>query len=110
MQQCRAMIACLINVIPEPVYEDYSFEVEDCAAAVENMLLAVTALGLATVWIDGWLRVDSRADRIGELLGAPEGKIIQVVLPIGKPAEEYRRPKKKPFSERAWFNKYGQAD
>ncbi len=108
MQQCRAMIACVVNVDPEPVYESMSFEVEDCAAAVENMLLAVTALGYATVWIDGWLRVEGRAERIGELLGAPEGKIIRITLPIGIPSEEYRQPKKKPFAERAWFNSYGQ--
>ncbi len=110
MQQCRAMIACLVNVDPEPVYESMSFEVEDCAAAVENMLLAVTALGFATVWIDGWLRVEGRAERIGELLGVPEGKIVRIALPIGAPAEEYPRPKKKPFGERAWFNNYGQTE
>lgn len=108
MQQCRAMIACIVNVDPEPVYESMSFEIEDCAAAVENMLLAVTALGLATVWIDGWLRVEDRAERIGELLAVPKGKIIRIVLPIGVPAEEYRQPKKKPFAERAWFNKFDQ--
>jgi len=107
MQQCRAMIACVVNVEPEAVYEDMSFEVEDCATAVENMLLATTALGYATVWIDGWLRVDKRAERIGELLSVPKGKIIRVVLPIGVAIEEYPRPKKKPFGERAWFNKFG---
>jgi nitroreductase len=108
MQQCRAMIACVVNVEPESVYEDMSFEVEDCAAAVENMLLATTALGYATVWIDGWLRVEERAERIGKLLSVPEGKIIRVVLPIGVAVEEYPRPKKKPFCKRAWFNKFGE--
>lgn len=108
MQQCRALIACIVDIEPEAVYEGHSFVVEDCAAAVENMLLAVTALGYATVWIDGWLRVENRAERIGELLGVPEGKIVRIVLPIGIPAEEYKQPKKKSFDERAWFNKYGQ--
>ena len=107
MQQCRTMIACVVNVTPEPVYEDMSFEVEDCAAAVENMLLAITALGYASVWIDGWLRREQRAQKIGKMLGVPEGKIIRIVLPIGVAAEEYPRPKKKAFDERAWFNKHG---
>lgn len=106
MQQCRAMITCVVNIDPEPVYEGMSFEVEDCAAAVENMLLAITALGYASVWIDGWLRVESRAERISELLDVPEGKIIRVVLPVGVPTEEYRRPEKKAFQERAWFNRH----
>lgn len=107
MQQGRAMIVCVVNVEPESVFEDMSFEVEDCAAAVENMLLAITALGYASVWIDGWLRVDNRAAKIGELLSVPEGKIIRIVLPIGVASEEYPRPKKKAFDERAWFNKHG---
>jgi nitroreductase len=106
MQQARAMITCVVNVAPEAVFEDMSFEIEDCAAAVENMLLAITGLGYASVWIDGWLRVDDRAERIGELLSVPEGKIIRIVLPIGAASEEYPRPKKKAFDERAWFNKH----
>ena len=107
MQQCRAMIACVVNVTPAAVYEDMSFEVEDCAAAVENMLLAITSLDYASVWIDGWLRREERAEKIGELLGVPEGKIIRVVLPVGVASEEYPRPKKKSFDERAWFNAHG---
>jgi nitroreductase len=107
MQQCRAMIACIIDLEPEEVYFGMSFQVEDCAAAVENMLLAITALGYATVWTDGWLRRKGRAEAIGALLGVPEGKIVRVVLPIGVPTEDYPRPEKKPFKERAWFNKHG---
>jgi nitroreductase len=108
MQQCRALIACIVDIEPEAVYEGLSFQVEDCAAAVENMLLAVTALGYATVWIDGWLRAQGRAETIGDLLGVPKDKLIRVVLPIGIPSEEYRQPEKMSFGERAWFIKFGQ--
>ena len=106
MQQCRALIACIIDKEPEPIYEGHSFIVEDCAAAVENMLLAITALGCATVWIDGWLRSQGRAEEIGKLLGVPETKIVRVVLPIGIPNEEYNQPTKKPFEQRAWFRAF----
>ena len=108
MQQCRALIVCIVDIEPEAVYEGLSFQVEDCAAAVENMLLAVTALGYATVWIDGWLRAQGRAESIGNILGVPKDKLIRVVLPIGVPSEEYRQPEKMPFGQRAWFNKFGQ--
>ena len=108
MQQCQALIACIIDKEPESIYEGYSFQIEDCAAAVENMLLATTALGYATVWVDGWLRVQDRADKIGKLLCVPKDKIVRVVLPIGIPSEEYTQPAKKPFEQRAWFNKYGE--
>jgi hypothetical protein len=52
--QVRAFIACILNENPEAVYEGHAFQVEDCAAAVENMLLPITALSCASVWIDHW--------------------------------------------------------
>ncbi|MHC4963172.1 MAG: nitroreductase family protein [Planctomycetota bacterium] len=78
------------------------------SAAVENMLLGITALGYASVWIDGWLRVDGHNKTIGKLLGVPETKIVRILLPIGVPAKEVRGPEKMSFNERAFFNKYGQ--
>jgi nitroreductase len=106
MQQAKAFIACITDKHPEAVYEGFEFQVEDCAAAVENMLLAITALGYASVWIDGWLRVDTRNEKIGQLLGTPDGKIVRILLPIGVPAKEVRGPEKMAFEERAWFNQY----
>ncbi len=106
MRQARAFIACVIDKDPEPVYHGHSFQIEDCAAAVENILLAVTALGYATVWIDGWLRLEDHAERIGKALDLPREKIIRVLLPIGIPEEVVPRKEKKPFEERAWFNSY----
>ena len=105
-QQAKVMIACIIDKNPEAVYEGFEFQVEDCAAAVENMLLAITALGYASVWIDGWLRVDNRNEAIGKLLSVPDDKVVRILLPIGVPAEEIKGPEKMAFNERAWFNKY----
>ena len=82
--------------------------VVDCAAAVENMLLAITALGYATVWLDGALRAGDRAARIGRLLGVPAGRNVQIVLPIGTPVEPGRPREKLPFEQRAWYNHYGE--
>jgi len=107
MLQAKAFIACIIDANPEAIYEGFEFQVEDCAAAVENMLLAITALGYASVWIDGWLRVDSRNEKIGKLLGVPNSKIVRILLPVGVAAKEVRGPKKMAFDERAGFNKYG---
>jgi len=107
IQQAKAFIVCIVDVNPAPVINDRSYQVEDCSAATENILLAITALGYATVWVDGWLRDKGRAESIGGLLGVPEGKIIRVLLPIGVPAEATQGPAKKPFEERAWFNRHG---
>ena len=106
MQQAKAYIACIVDTDPQPVYEGLSFAVEDCAAAVENMLLAITGLGYATVWIDGWLRADSRARKIADILEVPKEKTVRILLPIGVPAKQMHQPPKKPFNQRAWFNKY----
>ena len=45
------MIVCVAD--PRPVFQTMSFVLEDCAAAVENILLALTSLGYATVWFEG---------------------------------------------------------
>jgi len=107
MQTAGAFIACIVNDPHVPVVGDISFEIEDCSAAVENILLATTAMGYATVWIDGWLRGEDRAEKIGRLLKLPAGKKIRIILPIGVPAEQAAPPPKKPFSSRAWYNSYG---
>ena len=107
MQQAKAMICVVTDREPEPVYQGMSFQVEDCSAATENMLLAITALGYASVWIDGWLRAENRAELIGNMLDIPKDKVLRIVLPVGVPTEEAPRREKMPFSERAWFNAYG---
>jgi len=109
VQDAKAVIACVIAKKPRPVYDSQSFEVEDCSAAIENLLLAVTALGYATVWIDGHLREGRRAEKLGRLLGVPRGRIVRVMLPIGTPASRGPRRNKKPFRERAWFNRHGRS-
>ena len=101
----QAMIVCATD--PRPILADMSFAVEDCAAAVENMLLAVTALGYASVWIDGALRVENRAARIGQILGVPSDHDVRILLPIGVAAEPGRQKEKLPFHQRAGFNRHG---
>ena len=73
------MIVCVAD--PRPILGPLSFAAEDCAACVENMLLAITALGYATVWLDGVLRVEDKAARIARLLGVPEDRHVRIVLP-----------------------------
>lgn len=101
----KAVIVCLMET--RPVFKCMTFGIEDCAAATENMLLAITALGYATVWLDGVVREDSRAQQLATLLGVPAGKEVRIVLPIGVPKEKCLQRERLPFNERAWFNHYG---
>ncbi|MDH4202220.1 MAG: nitroreductase family protein [Phycisphaerae bacterium] len=105
MQQARAYIACIVDKQPPGVYEELSFQVEDCAAAVENMLLGIAALGYASVWVDGWLRREGRAETIGTMLDVPTDKIVRVILPVSVPEKDVIGPEKMGFDERAWFNR-----
>jgi nitroreductase len=100
----RAMIACIVD--PRPVHEGVSFGVEDCSASVENMLLAITALGYASVWLDYALREHGNGVKIGALLGVPEDKSVRILLPLGVPVEAAAQREKLLFGRRAWFNRY----
>lgn len=105
-QTAQAFIVLLVDKSPKPVFAGTSFEIEDCSAAAENMLLAVTALGYATVWIDGWLLLENNAEVLGRILGIPEEKRVKIILPIGVPASRHEQHSKAPFEHRAWFNRY----
>jgi len=104
-RSAKAVIVCVAD--PRVILGGVSFATEDCAASVENMLLAATALGYATVWLDGVLRREDRARRIARLLGVPDDREVRILLPIGVPAEQHAQKEKLPFDRRAWFNRYG---
>lgn len=104
METAPAVIVVLSN--PIKAYKDMCFAKEDYSAAVENILLAITALSYATVWIDGQLRRDEKAEKIAELLGVPSNLIVRVVLPLGIPTIKKEQKEKLPFIKRAWFNGY----
>lgn len=89
-------------------YNGRCFNVQDYGAAIENILLAVTALGYASCWVEGYI-TDAQAigQKMGMLLGVPEGYEVVAYLPIGIPAQESGRAKYKAFAERAWFNCFG---
>jgi len=64
-----------------------SYMLQDCSAAIENLLLAVSALGLGACW----LGVHPREDRIAHVsktLGLPTHVIPVSAIAVGWPAEE----------------------
>lgn len=63
------------------------FWVQDCAAATENMLIAVAALGLGAVWLGGHPRED-RVAAIRAALGIPEHAGVLCLISIGHPGEK----------------------
>ena len=68
-----------------------TMEIQSSAAAVQNLLLAATSLGLATVWL-GILYLIK--DEILEYLGEPKGEFMAVV-PVGYAAKPGKGPQKR---------------
>lgn len=92
------------------VYRDKCFNVQDYSAAIENMLLAIKALGYESCWYEGHITDDDDiAGKIAVHMGIPDDYKIVCILPVGKPAEETRRVAKKPFDSRVWFNGLGES-
>ena len=93
---------------PIPVIGNICLNIQDYAAAMENMLLAITALGYISCWIEGRIIQSAETQmQIAKFLNIPDEYTVVGFLPIGVPESEGKRPQYKPFHERAWFNNYG---
>ncbi len=89
-------------------YRDKCFAVQDYSAAIENMLLAAEELGYRSCWFEGHITDDDDiAGKMAEILGVPAGYELVCFLPLGRAESEPAAPKKKPFEERAFFNRFG---
>ena len=99
----------IICVLSEKIYVNShtSYYKQDYAAAVENMLLAITALGYKSCWIEGQICDNTdNGKRMAKILGVPDNYELVVILPVGIADEDLMRKDKKLFEERAWFNGY----
>ncbi len=77
--------------------------VEDGAAAIENMLIASTALGYGSCWLEGYTL--PREEEFKVLLGIPKTKKLLTLIPIGVPVE-WPKKEKKPLAEVLHWEKY----
>jgi len=66
--------------------KDIGYIVQDCAAATQNILLAVHSKGLGAVWLGIYPRAE-RIAGIRQLLNIPEHIIPISLIAIGYPAE-----------------------
>jgi nitroreductase len=77
-----------ILVCADPARETIpGFWPQDCAAATENLLLAVHGMGLGAVWI-GLYPVADRERATREVLRVPDGLVPFAMAAIGRPAEQ----------------------
>jgi nitroreductase len=79
---------------------------EDGSAAVENMLIASTALGYGSCWVQG--DAMPYEQEFKKLLGVPDDKRLVTLVPIGVPTQWPTRGKK-PLEEVIHWEKYSGA-
>ncbi|PWH12042.1 MAG: nitroreductase family protein [Anaerolineae bacterium] len=92
--------AAVIAVVLDPKSRWW---VEDGAAAIQNMLIASTALGYGACWIQG--DVIPREEHFKTLLNIPDEKRLMALIPIGVPAERPER-EKKPLTQVIHWEKF----
>jgi nitroreductase len=64
-----------------------SYLLQDCSAAIENLLLAAHALGLGACWLGVHPRED-RIRKVSDLLGLPRQVIPVACIALGQPGEQ----------------------
>jgi nitroreductase len=80
------------------------FWVQDCSAAVENILIAAAGLGLGTVWIGSYPNEDVIKTE-QDILGIPESIVPMALIYVGYPGEE--KPARTQYEEsRVHWQKY----
>jgi nitroreductase len=78
---------------------------ESIYPAVQNLMLAAGALGLASALTTIAL---GYADELRDLLGLPTGVLPMAVVPVGYPARPLGPPRREPFTVRTHRERYGE--
>ena len=80
----------------------------DTSAAIENMLLMVTALGLGACWVIAPC-IDIRdEERVKALLNIPEGFKAVSVISVGRPTRPHRPRPRMPINQIVFSEKWGE--
>lgn len=78
--------------------------VEDCSAAIQNILLAAHDMGLGAVWL-GIYPGENRTEAIKKLFGLPAGVMPLSLVAVGFPAED-KPPADRYNKERIHYNRW----
>jgi nitroreductase len=78
--------------------------IQDTAAAIENILLTATSLGLGTCWIGAF-----EENKVKSILSIPEKLKPMAIITVGFPVPYVKstKPLRKPFENITYLDKYG---
>jgi nitroreductase len=74
--------------------------------AVQNLLLAAQARGLGSALTT---LTTTLASELTRLLALPDGVVAEAVVPLGHPAKRLGPPRREPFAEHTYRDRYGNA-
>jgi len=78
------------------------YAIQNCAAAIQNMLLAAHSLGLASCWVGAF-----DEEIIAKILGIDSSEARpQAIIPIGYPDESPTAPDRDKVEQVTYFNKW----
>lgn len=110
MQQYEIINASTLIVVcaePEKAERYYGergknlYSIQNCAAAVQNMLLESHSLGLGARWIGAF-----EEEMVKRILRIPEEASPQAIVAIGYPKEVPQKPPKMPLESLTYFNSW----
>jgi nitroreductase len=78
------------------------YSIQTCAAAIENILIAATDLGLGSCWVSAF-----EESIISRVLKIPESARPQAIITLGYPDEEPRKKIIQPLERVMHFENYG---
>jgi nitroreductase len=78
------------------------YSIQNTAAAIENMLLIATGLGLGTCWVGAF-----ETEKIKSVLAIPGNINIHALIAVGYPGEKPGEKKMDPMRGFVFFNSYG---
>jgi nitroreductase len=78
------------------------YTTQNCAAAIQNMLLAAFELGVGACWIGAF-----DEDKIRVMFNVPENARPQALITLGYPDEEPGPPERDELASVSYFHKYG---
>ena len=87
---------CIAVFLDGTLSYDRTKDIQAIGACIQNMLLALHALGLGGVWLGEILK---NKDKVSKVLSAPENLELMAVIALGHPAEKGGKGDRKSLEE-----------
>lgn len=101
------IVICAAEERAEKYYGDRGknlYNIQNCAAAAQNMLLAATSLGLASCWVGAF-----NEESVKSILDIPKGVSPQIILAIGYSDKEPEKKHMFDIKDLLYFDEWGVA-